>query len=73
MITIIESAMTSGDDIDVEVVNGKMIDLIDGVAFENENQMTYVSSGIVCSLYSNDLTKAEMIAVLSSMQASNVK
>ena len=71
--TIIESAMTSGDDIDVEVVNGKMIDLIDGVAFENENQMTYVSSGIVCSLYSNDLTKAEMIAVLSSMQASNVK
>ena len=65
--------MTSGDDIYVEVVNGKMIDLIDGVAFENENQMTYVSSGIVCSLYSNDLTKAEMIAVLSSMQASNVK
>ena len=37
------------------------------------NQMTYVSSGVVCSLYSNDLTKEEMLSVLSSMQAANVK
>lgn len=71
--TIIESAMTSGNNMNVEVVNGDMIDLIDGFAYENDNQMTYVSSGIVCSLYSNDLTKEEMIAVLSSMQATNVK
>lgn len=71
--TIIESAMTASESVDVEVVSGQMIDLIDGVAFENDNQMTYVSSGVVCSLYSNDLTKEEMLAVLSSMQASNVK
>lgn len=71
--TIIESAMTSSQKVDVEVVNAKMIDMIDGVAFENDNQMTYISSGIVCSLYSNDLTKEEMLAVLSSMQSSNVK
>ncbi|MFR7592049.1 MAG: LolA family protein [Longibaculum sp.] len=71
--TIIESGSTASEKVDVEVVNGKMIDLIDGIAFENENQMTYVSSGVVCSLYSHDLTKEEMLAVLSSMQASNVK
>ncbi len=71
--TIIESGSSASEKVDVEVVNGKMIDLIDGIAFENENQMTYVSSGVVCSLYSHDLTKEEMLAVLSSMQASNVK
>ncbi len=71
--TIVESAINSGENIDIEVVNGEMIDLIDGIAFESNNQMTYISSGVVCSLYSHDLTKAEMIAVLSSMQSSQVK
>ena len=50
-----------------------MIDLVDGFAYQQDNQMTYVSSGVVCSLYSNDLTKEEMLSVLSSMQAANVK
>ena len=50
-----------------------MIDMIDGVAFENDQQMTYISSGVVCSLYSNDLTTQEKLAVLSSMQSSQVK
>jgi len=71
--TIIESSSSSNEDINIEVVNGEMIDLIDGIAFEGNNQMTYVSSGVVCALYSNDLTKAEMISVLSSMQSSQVK
>jgi len=71
--TIVESAISSKDKMDVEKVSGEMIDLIDGFAYEEDNQMTYVSSGVVCSLYSNDLTKTEMLAVLSSMQSSNVK
>lgn len=71
--TIIESAISSSESINIEVIDAEMIDLIDGVAYQNENQMTYVSSGVVCSLYSNDLTQKEMLAVLSSMQSSNVK
>lgn len=71
--TIIESSVSSSEDMNIEVVNGKMIDLIDGIAFETDNQMTYVSSGVVCSLYSHDLTKQEMLSVLSSMQSSQVK
>lgn len=71
--TIIESASTTNDKVNVQTINSDMIDLIDGVAFHDDNQMTYVSSGVVCSLYSNDLTKEEMIAVLSSMQSSQVK
>lgn len=71
--TIIESSSTTDDKINVQTIGSDMIDLIDGVAFHDDNQMTYVSSGVVCSLYSNDLTKEEMIAVLSSMQSSQVK
>lgn len=71
--TIIESASSSTDDYDIEEVSGEVIDLIDGFAYQQANQMTYISSGVVCSLYSNDLTKEEMLVVLSSMQSSNVK
>lgn len=70
--TIIESSSES-EDMTVEVVSGDLIDLVDGIAFEGNNQMTYLSSGVVCSIYSNDLTRAEMISVLTSMQSSQVK
>jgi outer membrane lipoprotein-sorting protein len=71
--TIVESATSAQEQLEVVKINSEMIDLIDGFAYEEDNQMTYVSSGIVCSLYSNDLTKKEMLAVLSSMQSTNVK
>lgn len=71
--TIVESAVSSKESMNVVKIEGEMIDLVDGFAYQEENQMTYVSSGIVCSLYSTDLTKEEMLSVLSSMQAANVK
>lgn len=71
--TIVESSASSKETMNVVKVNSEMIDLLDGFAYIEDNQMTYVSSGVVCSLYSNDLTKAEMLSVLTSMQSSNVK
>lgn len=71
--TIVESSSSTKDTVNVVKVNSDMIDLLDGFAYVEDNQMTYVSSGVVCSLYSNDLTKEEMLSVLTSMQASNVK
>ena len=71
--TIIEKTSKDNDDFQTETIDGHMIDMIDGVAFENDQQMTYISSGVVCSLYSNDLTTQERLAVLSSMQSSQVK
>lgn len=71
--TIVEKTSKENDDLQIESIDGKMIDMIDGVAFENDQQMTYISSGVVCSLYSNDLTSQEKLAVLSSMQSSQVK
>ena len=71
--TIVEKTSKENDDLQIESIDGNMIDMIDGVAFENDQQMTYISSGVVCSLYSNDLTSQEKLAVLSSMQSSQVK
>ncbi len=71
--TIVETASSSKDDLDIEYVNSEMIDMINGFAYVQDNQMTYVSSGVVCSLYSNDLSQKEMLAVLSSMQSTQVK
>ena len=67
--TIVEKTSKENDDLQIESIDGNMIDMIDGVAFENDQQMTYISSGVVCSLYSNDLTSQEKLAVLSSMQS----
>lgn len=71
--TIVEKTSKDNEELKTEIIDGYMIDMIDGVAFENDQQMTYISSGIVCSLYSNDLTTQEKLAVLSSMQSSQVK
>lgn len=71
--TIVESVLNPTKDMQVEVVSGDMIDFVDGIGFIENQQMTYISSGVVCSLYSNDLTKQEMITVLSSLQPTQVK
>ena len=71
--TIIESALSQADDLEVVKVDSEMIDLLDGVAYRSLNQMTYVSSGVVSSLYSNDLTDQEMLSVLSSMRTPTMK
>ncbi len=71
--TIIESALSASDTMQIVSVDSEMIDLIDGVAYSSLNQLTYVSSGIVSSIYSHDLTDSEMLAVLSSMQSPTMK
>lgn len=71
--TIVEKTSKENEDLEIESIDAQMIDMIDGVAFEKDQQMTYISSGVVCSLYSNDLTQQEKLAVLSSMQSSQVK
>ncbi len=71
--TIVESSLSESEDIEVTYINSDVIDLIDGIAYYEDNQLTYIASGIVCSIYSNDLTDEEMLTVLSSMQSSTIK
>lgn len=71
--TLVETTISKNEDINIEEIDGDIIDLIDGFAYQDGNNMIYVSSGVVCSLYSNDLSQKEMLSILSSMQSSSVK
>lgn len=71
--TVVESVMTTNDAIVEEAIDGEVVDLVDGVAFYNENQLTMMQSGIMCKVYSNDLSKEEMVNVINSMQSSSLK
>ena len=71
--TIIESAMSKSETLEVIHVDSDMIEMLDGITYASKNQLTYINSGIVSSIYSNDLSDQEMLAVLSSMQVSSVK
>ena len=71
--TVIETPVVATDEINIEEISGEVIDLVDGVAFYNEGQLTMMKSGILCKLYSEDLSKEEMVSVISSMQTSSLK
>lgn len=71
--TLVETTMSKNENMNVQEIDGDVIDLVDGFAYKEGNQMTYVSSGVVCSLYSNELSQKEMLSVLSSMQSASVK
>ena len=71
--TLVETVMNKSNSMNVEEIDGEVIALVDGFAYMKGNQMTYISSGVVCSLYSNELSQQEMLSVLSSMQSSSIK
>lgn len=71
--TVIESPMSISDEINIEEMKGEIIELVDGIAFYNDGELTMMKSGVLCKLYSNDLSKDEMVNVISSMQTSSLK
>lgn len=71
--TVIETPVAFSDKVNVEEVKGEVIDLVDGVAFYNDGQLMMMKSGVLCKVYSKDLSKDEMVSVISSMQTSSLK
>ena len=70
--TIVESLENNGNGV-VNVIDDEIIDLIDGFAYYSDSRMTMMNSGMMCSIYSNDLSKAEMVSIITSMQSSTTK
>lgn len=71
--TIVQSPLNVSKEVTVTKIEHDMIDFIDGVGYENHDAMTLMTSGIICSIYSNDLSYNEKLSVLSSMQVSTMK
>ena len=53
--------------------NDEVIDLIAGFAYYQPGKLSMMYHGMMCSLYSQDLTKEEMLSVMTSMQTSSTK
>jgi len=70
--TIVES-QEAKDEAVVNVVSDEVIDLIDGFAYYSDGKLSMMNAGVMCSLYSNDLTKDEMVSIMTSMQSSATK
>lgn len=71
--TVIETVLEPSEQINVEAIGGEMVDLVDGVAFYNESELIMIQAGVMCKVYSKDLSKEEMINVVNSMQVSSLK
>ena len=71
--TVIESPMVPSNEVNVEEIDGEVIDLVDGVAFYDNGELMMMKSGILCKIYSEDLSKDEMVSVISSMQTASIK
>lgn len=71
--TIIESVVSTTETVNEEIMSGEVIELVDGIAFYKDNQLTMIQSGIVCKVYSKDLSKDDMVNVVSSMQSASIK
>lgn len=66
--TLIESKQDT-----IDTTNLEVIDLIDNFAFYTPGKLSINYYGTRCDLYSKDLTKEEMIQIVSSMQTSSLK
>lgn len=71
--TIIQSIMEPNEELVIDTVSSEVIDFVDGVAFYEEQQLTMIQSGVVCKIYSTELTKDEMVSVMSSMRSQALK
>lgn len=71
--TVVQSVLERNEEVVIETVSSEVIDFIDGVAFYSDNQLTMIQSGVVCQIYSTDLTKTEMVSVMNSMKSTALK
>lgn len=70
--TVIESAI-SNQDVSVSQIDDEVIEMVDGFAYYSDGKLMMTNAGMMCSIYSRDLTKEEMISVMTSMQTSSTK
>lgn len=70
--TIVESQEDNQDTL-VNIADEQVVDLVDGFAYYTQGKLSMVHSGLYCSIYSNDLTKEEMLSIMTSMQSSTTK
>ncbi len=66
--TLIQSLVEPKETLETVETSAELVDLVNGVAMFENNQLQYLYPGLTCSVYSNTMSKKEMIEVVSSLQ-----
>ena len=66
--TIVQRLLTENSEVVTTLVEGEMIDLMNGVGFINEDTIMCVYNGVEYKIYSDALTQAELIEVANGME-----
>ncbi|NBK97014.1 MAG: hypothetical protein EOM50_03145 [Erysipelotrichia bacterium] len=66
--TLIESVPQKSKELQTVIMSGEFVDSVDAFGFYDGNHMVMMNNGVEYTIYSDDLTPAEMVDVLSSMQ-----
>ena len=71
--TMIQSIQQKLKTVQKVTVEDEVIDLIDGFALYDNNRLTRTMGNIKCTIYSNELSKDEMIQIVNSIQVAIIK
>lgn len=66
--TIVQRLLSENSEVVTTLVEGEMIDLMNGVGFINDDTIMCVYNGVEYKIYSDVLTKAELIEVANGME-----
>lgn len=66
--TIVQRLLTENSEVVTTLVEGEMIDLMNGVGFINDDTIMCVYNGVEYKIYSDVLTQAELIEVANGME-----
>lgn len=66
--TLVQSLDTPSTTTQTIDTSAELVDLVGGVAMFENNQLKYLYPGMTCSVYSENMSKSEMIEVVNSLQ-----
>lgn len=71
--TVVQKAVSQSDDLNVQEIDGELVEGFGLVGYYNGNRLTVMTSQMETSVYSDELSVSEMLQVIESMQVSIMK
>lgn len=71
--TIIQSIVTPNESMVISEKNGEFLELVCGIAYYSNQNLTYIFNGVCYNIYSTSLSVAEMIEVANGMEVVAMK
>lgn len=66
--TLIQSIESPSEEVEMIETSAELVDLLGSVALYEDQQLKYLYPGMLCSVYSESMSKNEMIEVVNSLQ-----